>query len=77
MFGAVAAGKAERGYDTIFDAAQNMARLKKETFKPNPLAQRVYNQIYADYSTLHDYFGRGVNDVMKRMKQIRGEYRNQ
>jgi len=76
MFGTVAAGKSEGGYDTIFEAAPNMARLKKETFKPNPLAQRVYNQIYADYSTLHDYFGRGVNDVMKRMKQIRGDCRN-
>jgi L-ribulokinase len=77
MFGAVAAGKSDGGYDSIFEAAPKMARLKKETFKPNPLAQRVYNQIYADYSTLHDYFGRGVNDVMKRMKQIRGECRNQ
>jgi L-ribulokinase len=77
MFGAVAAGKSEGGYDSIFEAAQKMARLKKETFKPNPPAQRVYNQIYADYSTLHDYFGRGINDVMKRMKQIRNESRNQ
>jgi L-ribulokinase len=76
IFGAVAAGKSEGGYDSIFEAAPKMARLKKETFKPNPVAQRVYNQIYADYSTLHDYFGRGVNDVMKRMKQIRGESRN-
>ena len=76
IFGAVAASKSEGGYDSIFEAAPKMARLKKETFKPNPVAQRVYNQIYADYSTLHDYFGRGVNDVMKRMKQIRGESRN-
>ena len=76
IFGAVAASKSEGGYDSILEAAPKMARLKKETFKPNPVAQRVYNQIYADYSTLHDYFGRGVNDVMKRMKQIRGESRN-
>ena len=77
IFGAVAASKSEGGYDSIFEAAPKMARLKKETFKPNPVAQRVYNQIYADYSTLHDYFGRGINDVMKRMKQIRGESRTQ
>jgi L-ribulokinase len=77
MFGAVAAGKSEEGYDSIFEAAPKMARLKKETFKPDPAAQRVYDQIYADYLTLHDYFGRGVNDVMKRMKQLRSGYRKQ
>ena len=77
MFGAVAAGKSEGGYDSIFEAAPKMARLKKETFKPNPAAQRVYDQIYADYSALHDYFGRGANDVMKRMKQLRTGYKTQ
>ncbi len=77
MFGAVAAGKSAGGYDTIFEAAPRMARLKKETFKPNPLAQRVYDKIYDEYSALHDYFGRGANDVMKRMKQLRTEYRRQ
>ncbi len=77
MFGAVAAGKSKGGYDSIFEAASKMARLKKETFKPDPLAQKVYDQIYADYSTLHDYFGRGANDVMKRMKQLRFGFRKQ
>ena len=76
MFGAVAAGKSEGGYDSIFEAAPKMARLKKETFKPNVSAQKVYDQIYADYSTLHDYFGRGANDVMKRMKQLRTGYKS-
>ncbi len=75
MFGAVAAGKAAGGYDSIFDAAQKMAGIKKETFKPNPAAQKVYNQLYADYVTLHDYLGRGANDVMKRLKQIRAAAR--
>ena len=27
----------------------------------------------AEYLALHDYFGRGANDVMKRLKQVRGE----
>ena len=76
MFGAVAAGKSVGGYDSIFEAAPKMARLKKETFKPNPVAQKVYDQIYADYSTLHDYFGRGTNDVMKRMKQLRTGFKS-
>ncbi len=73
MFGAVAAGKSAGGYDSIFDAAQTMAHLKKETFKPNPAAQKVYDQLYAEYLTLHDYFGRGANDVMKRLKQAKAD----
>lgn len=71
MFGAVAAGQAAGGYDSILDAATRMARLKKETYTPNPLAQRVYDQLYAEYCTLHDYFGQGGNDVMKRLKRLR------
>jgi L-ribulokinase len=47
--------------------------LKKETFKPNPAAQKVYDQLYAEYLTLHDYFGRGANDVMKRLKRLKAD----
>ncbi len=71
MFGAVAAGKQAGGYDTIVDAARKMARLKDEIFLPIAEHQRVYDQLYAEYLRLHDYFGRGENDVMKRLKSIK------
>jgi L-ribulokinase len=73
MFGAVAAGKARGGYDAIFDAAQKMARLKDIVYKPIPENQAVYEKLYAEYVTLYDYFGRGENDVMKRLKTIKAE----
>jgi L-ribulokinase len=73
MFGAVAAGSAAGGYDSIFDAAQRMARLKKETYKPIPSNQQVYDQLYAEYVKLYDYFGRGGNNVMKTLKGIKAE----
>jgi L-ribulokinase len=72
MFGAVAAGAAGGGYDSIVDAAERMARLRRETFRPDPAAAAVYDELFADYRTLHDTFGRGDNDVMKRLKSIRG-----
>jgi L-ribulokinase len=75
MFGAVAAGKAAGGYDSIFDAAKKMARVKDEMFRPIPENQRVYAKLFAEYELLHDYFGRGANDVMKRLKAIRSEVR--
>jgi L-ribulokinase len=71
MFAAVAAGKEAGGYDTIFEAAENMARLQDVVYKPDPARKAVYDQLYAEYLTLHDHFGRGANDVMKRLKVLR------
>ncbi len=73
MFGAVAAGRKLGGYDSIYDAAKEMAHLKDEMYAPNPENREVYEKLYAEYILLHDYFGRGSNDVMKRLKQIRAE----
>jgi L-ribulokinase len=75
MFGAVAAGKAAGGYETIFEASKAMASVRSEHYTPNPDAQKIYNRLYADYVILHDTFGRGANDVMKRLKQMRAEIR--
>jgi L-ribulokinase len=68
MFGALAAGAAAGGYDDIIDAARNMAHLRSSSFVPDPAAHAAYDQLYAEYRRLHDYFGRGANDVMKRLK---------
>ena len=75
MFGAVAAGETAGGYGSIYHAAQKMARLKDEVFMPVPEHQEVYDQLYEEYLRLHDYFGRGENDVMKRLKRIRADAR--
>jgi L-ribulokinase len=76
MFGAVAAGKAAGGYDSIYNAAQTMAHLKAETFKPIPENQKVYEKLFAEYLRLHDYFGRGENNVMKTLKHIKAEVKH-
>ncbi len=75
MFGAVAAGKAAGGYDSIYEAAQVMAHLKDEVYTAIPESQAVYDKLYAEYLLLHDYFGRGANDVMKRLKAIKADAR--
>jgi L-ribulokinase len=71
MFGAVAAGAEQGGFASIVEAAEKMARVRKETFKPIPENVAVYEKLYSEYSKLHDYFGRGENDVMKRLKAIK------
>ncbi len=67
MHAAVAAGI----YANIEEAAGPMGKLRDEVVQPIPAHQVVYDQTYADYRRLHDYFGRGENDVMKRLRHLR------
>lgn len=71
MHAAVAAG----AYPDIQAAAQSMGKIKDEVFRPIPENMAVYDKLYAEYVTLHDYFGRGENDVMKRLRAIRNRAR--
>jgi L-ribulokinase len=73
MFAAVAAGSAAGGYDSIVEAAKKMARVREESFKPIPENAAIYDRLYKEYTALHDYFGRGANDVMKRLKALKEE----
>ncbi len=73
MFGAVAAGKDRGGYDSIVDAAKAMAKVKDKVFKPNDENVAAYENLYKEYKILYDYFGRGENNVMKRLKEIKRE----
>jgi L-ribulokinase len=73
MHAAVAAGV----FPDIHAAADVMGKLKDEVVTPNLANKAAYDALFADYKTLYDTFGRGANDVMKRLKatrrQIRGE----
>jgi L-ribulokinase len=73
MFGAVVAGKDRGGYDSIVEAARHMSKVREVYFKPEPKNVEMYDKLYAEYRILHDYFGRGANDVMKRLKAIKLE----
>jgi L-ribulokinase len=75
MHAAVAAGAAAGGYDTIAQAAAKMAHLQDVVYRPIAEHQAVYNRLFAEYLILHDYFGRGANDVMKRLKALKAEVR--
>lgn len=41
-------------------------------YRENPHA---WIKLYAEYLCLHDYFGRGENNVMKTLKRIKAETR--
>src|SRR5690606_36150881 len=73
MHAAVAAGV----YPNIEAAAEKMGKLREGVVQPIAENQAVYNQLFAEYKTLYDYFGRGENDVMKRLKKIKLEARGE
>lgn len=70
MYAAVAAGSEKGGYDSIFDAAEAMSRMKEETYKPVPEHVAVYESLYREYCRMKDYFGK-ENPVMKNLKGLR------
>ena len=71
IFGAVAAGSEKGGYDDAYKASEVMGKVKDTVYYPNEEASAIYDKIFEEYKTLHDYFGTGINDVMKRLKEIK------
>ncbi|HEY2239307.1 MAG TPA: ribulokinase [Streptosporangiaceae bacterium] len=64
---AVAAG----AYPDVPTAAQVMGKVRREVYSPIPENSAVYDELYAEYVLLHDYFGRGGNDVLHRLRTLR------
>jgi L-ribulokinase len=73
MHAAVAAGAEAGGFESILEASEAMARLRQVQYIPISENSVIYDRIYAEYVQLHDYFGRGENDVMKRLKNLKAE----
>ncbi|HEU5109941.1 MAG TPA: ribulokinase [Micromonosporaceae bacterium] len=63
---AVAAG----AYPDVPAAAAQMGRVKREVYTPDETAAAVYDELFAEYARLHDYFGRGANQVMRKLRAI-------
>ncbi|XVU28495.1 ribulokinase [Actinoplanes sp. CA-054009] len=66
---AVAAG----AYPDVATAAATMGRVEKAVFTPDPASADVYDRLFAEYTKLHDYFGRGENKVLHRLRDLRNE----
>ncbi|HEX9541120.1 MAG TPA: FGGY-family carbohydrate kinase, partial [Streptosporangiaceae bacterium] len=64
---AVAAG----AYPDVPAAAAAMGRKHDAVYTADPASAAVYDDLYAEYVRLHDYFGRGANEVMHRLRDLR------
>ena len=63
---AVAAG----AYDGVEAASAAMGAEAAAVYTPVPENAAEYEALFAEYTALHDYFGRGGNEVMHRLKAI-------
>jgi L-ribulokinase len=64
---AVAAG----AYPDVPTAAQAMGKVRRQVYTPVPENSAIYDELYAEYVLLHDYFGRGGNEVLHRLRALR------
>ncbi len=64
---AVAAG----AYPDVPAAAAAMGGKRTAVYTPDPASAAVYDELYAEYAELHDYFGRGANEVLHRLRDLR------
>jgi L-ribulokinase len=69
---AVAAG----AYQDVPAAAAVMGGVRPDVYQPDAARADVYDELYAEYVRLHDYFGRGANEVMYRLRAIRDRARS-
>ena len=67
LHAAVAAG----AYPDVPAAAAAMGSHRPAVYTPGPASADVYDELYAEYVTLHDYFGRGTNEVLHRLRALR------
>jgi L-ribulokinase len=63
---AVAAGL----YPDVRAAAARMGRVERAVYTPDEEAAGGYDELFAEYRRLHDYFGRGGNGVMRKLRGI-------
>jgi L-ribulokinase len=67
----VAAG----AYPDVPAAAAVMGRRIDNVYLPDPARAAVYDDMYAEYQRLHDYFGRGENPLMRQLRGRRRQAR--
>jgi L-ribulokinase len=70
---AIHAAVASGIYANVNEAANAMGKVNKHVYMPNEERSQQYDLLYREYVELHDYFGRGANNVMKRLKQMKRE----
>ena len=70
---AIHASVAAGVHPDIRTASRAMGRAHRAVYVPDEDRARAYDALFAEYSELHDHFGRGASKVMHRLRQRRRE----
>jgi L-ribulokinase len=70
---AIHAAVAVGAYPDVASASAAMGSSYAAVYQPSSAAADRYERLFAEYTALHDHFGRGGTDVMRRLKQLRRE----
>ncbi len=71
ILGIAAASEMVTGYKDANEIAAKLGKVQEKVYLPSADQAAVYDALYKDYLTLHEYFGKGGNDVMKRLNALR------
>jgi L-ribulokinase len=58
-------------YPDVTTASSFLAKTTGKYYYPNKDNAKIYQKLYTEYKTLYNYFGKGENDVMKRLIEIK------
>ena len=58
------------GEGNIFEMVERMGDRRCNVVEPDTRHQPIYDQLFKEYKQLHDYFGKGENSVMERLRRI-------
>ena len=67
IYASVAAGI----FKNAIVAAKKLAPPSTVSYTPKKENSEIYRKLYEEYKILHDYFGRGQNEVMKRLGKLK------
>ncbi|MFD8261971.1 ribulokinase [Streptomyces griseoluteus] len=67
---AIHAAVAADAYPDVPTAAAAMGRVRRAVYRPVEADADAYDELFDEYTRLHDYFGRGGDKVMHRLRNI-------
>lgn len=68
---AIHAAVAANAYPDVHAASASMGHKRPNAYTPDEQRAEAYDALYAEYSLLHDHFGRSPNGIMHRLRDIR------
>ena len=61
----------EKGYATLAEAAEKLKQVKDVVYRPIAENKAIYDELYAEYYTLSEYFAKSQSRVMEILKKYK------